>query len=233
MSKTRTTLARASWPIVTIAVSVRTGPLICARYAENARNVPRVTEPRIASQPPSASTPTMPSDGIAVSAGLYRAVSRIIRSREPNSPVLVASSRSCSCSSWPKPLTTRTPPMLSSTMPATSPDSCWACQLAGNRRRRDASAMNHSDGATATATRVKMGDSVSIMTIEMMNRAMLPRVTGIIDSRPCTMFRSEIDRPTSWPVWISSWRLPSSRDRAPNRSFRRSCWTSRAIRPPV
>ncbi len=36
----------------------------------------------MASQPPSASTPTRPSDGMAVSAGLYRAVSRIIRSRD-------------------------------------------------------------------------------------------------------------------------------------------------------
>src|ERR1700757_687741 len=65
----------------------------------------------MASQPPSASTPTMPSDGIAVSAGLYRAVSRIIRSRDANSFSLVASSRSCSCCSWPNPLTTRTPPL--------------------------------------------------------------------------------------------------------------------------
>src|ERR1700750_1701288 len=65
----------------------------------------------MASQPPSASTPTMPSDGIAVSAGLYRAVSRIIRSRDANSFSLVASSRSCSCRSLPNPLTTRTPPL--------------------------------------------------------------------------------------------------------------------------
>src|SRR5207253_1492797 len=83
------------------------------------RNVPSVIEPWMASQPPSASTPTMPSEGIAVSAGLYLAVSRIIRSRDANSFSLAASSRSCSCSSWPNPFTTRTPPMASSTTPPT------------------------------------------------------------------------------------------------------------------
>ena len=118
----------------------------------------------MASQPPSASTPTMPSDGIAVSAGLYRAVSRIIRSRDPNSFALAASSCSCSCSSWPKPLTTRTPPMASSTMPTTSPDCCCASQLAGNSLRREASAMNHSAGATATVTSVSTGDRITMMT---------------------------------------------------------------------
>jgi len=93
-----------------------------------------VIEPWMASQPPSASTPTTPSEGIAVSAGLYLAVSRIIRSRDANSLLLAASSRSCSCSSWPNPLTTRTPPMASSTTPATSPDCCCASQLAGTIR---------------------------------------------------------------------------------------------------
>ena len=95
----------------------------------------------MASQPPRASTPTRPSDGMAVSAGLYRAVSRIIRSRAANSFALTPSSCSCSCSSCPKPFTTRTPPMASSTRPTTWADRCCASQLAGNSLRRDASAI--------------------------------------------------------------------------------------------
>ena len=194
--------------------------------------MPSVMEPWIASQPPSASTPTMPSEGMAVSAGLYRAVSLIIRSRDANRPALAASSRSCSCSSWPNPLTTRTPPMDSSTMPATSPDCCCACQLAGNSRRRDASAISHKAGATATVTRVSTGESTTMMAMETTNSARLPSVIGTMDRMLCTMFRSVIERPTSWPVWISSWRLPSSRDSAANSSVRRSYWTSRESLPP-
>ncbi len=56
-SKTRITLARASWPIVTRLLSVRTGPTNWTRYEENARNVPSVIEPWMASHPPSARTP--------------------------------------------------------------------------------------------------------------------------------------------------------------------------------
>ena len=186
----------------------------------------------MASQPPSASTPTTPSEGIAVSAGLYLAVSRIIRSRDANSLLLAASSRSCSCSSWPNPLTTRTPPMASSTTPATSPDCCCASQLAGNSLRREASAITHSAGATATVTIVSTGESATIMPMVSTNSTMLPSVTGTMDSRPCTMFRSEMARPTSCPVRISSWRAPSSRDSESNSSVRSSCWTSRESRPP-
>ena len=194
--------------------------------------MPSVIEPWMASQPPSASTPTMPSDGIAVSAGLYLAVSRIIRSRDANSFSLAASSRSCSCSSWPNPLTTRTPPMASSTTPATSPDCCCASQLAGNSLRRDASAMTSSAGVTATVTSVRTGDRTTMMPRVSTNSTRLPSVTGTMDRMPCTMFRSEMDRPTSCPVRISSWRAPSSRDSAANSSVRRSCWTSRESRPP-
>jgi hypothetical protein len=46
------------------------------------------------------------------------------------------------------------------------------------------------------------------------------------------MFRSEMDRPTSCPVRISSCRAPSSRDSESNSSVRRSCWTSSDTRPP-
>ena len=117
----------------------------------------------MASQPPSASTPTTPSEGMAVSAGLYQAVSLIMRSRDANSRELASSSRSCSCSSCPKPLTTRTPPMASSTIPATSPDCCCASQLAGNSLRRDASAIIHRAGATTTVTMVSTGESTTMM----------------------------------------------------------------------
>ena len=120
----------------------------------------------------------MPSSGIAVSAGLYRAVSLMIRSREPNRSSLAASIRCISCSSWPKPLTTRTPPMASSTIPATSPTCCCACQLAGNSLLRDARAISQSAGATATATSVSGGDSMTMMTSEKTNRTTLPRTAA-------------------------------------------------------
>ena len=174
----------------------------------------------------------MPSDGMAVSAGLYLAVSRTMRRRDANSLELACSSRCCSCSSCPNPLTTRTPPMASSTMPATSPDSCCACQLAGNSLRREASAIIHRAGATAMVTMVRTGDSTAMMTMDKMNSTRLPSVIGTMDRMLCTMFRSEMDRPTSCPVWISSWRAPSSRDSESNSSVRSSCCTSRERRPP-
>ena len=186
----------------------------------------------MASQPPSASTPTMPSDGMAVSAGLYLAVSLIMRSRDANRFSLASFRRSCSCCSWPKPLTTRTPPMASSTTPATSPDCCCACQLTGNSLRRDASAIIHSAGATATVTSVSSGESTTMIPMDSTNSARLPSVIGTMDKMDCTMFRSEMDRPTSCPVWISSWRAPSSRDSESKSSVRRSCCTSRESLPP-
>ena len=191
-----------------------------------------MTWPWIASQPPSKSTPTSPSDGIAVSAGLYLAVNRSIRSRDPYRSSLAASIRSISCSSWPNPLTTRTPPIASSTIPATSPTCCCACQLAGNSFLRAAVEISQSAGATATATSESSGDSAIMMTSEKTNSMRLPSVSGIHWIRPCTMLRSEIDRPTSWPVWISSCRVPSSRDSEPNSSVRMACCTSSAILPP-
>ncbi len=186
----------------------------------------------MASHPPNASTPSMPISGTAVSAGLYRAVSRTVRSRDANSSSLAASSRCISCSSWPNPLITRTPPMASSTIPATSPTCCCACQLAGNRRLREARAISQSAGTTAAATSVSGGDRKTMMMREKTNRNTLPMDSGIIDSTLWTMFRSEIERPTSCPVWISSCRAPSSLDSEPNSSVRMSCCTSRAILPP-
>ena len=96
----------------------------------------------MASQPPSASTPTWPSAGTACSAGLYRAVSRTARSRDANSRragrlqplellLLLAEALD-----HPDPGRRR-----SSTTPATSPACCCASQLAGNsvapRAQRD------------------------------------------------------------------------------------------------
>ena len=157
-SKIRITLARASWPIVTSAASARTGPIIWATYSEKARNVPSGIEPLIVSQPPSASTATWPNSGTACSAGLYLAISRTARTRDANSAVLASSSRPISCSSWPKPLTTRTPVTAPSTTPATFPACCCASQLAGNSRSRERSAMSHSAGPMASATKVRRGD---------------------------------------------------------------------------
>ena len=48
----------------------------------------------------------------------------------------------------------------------------------------------------------------------------MPRISGIHWSSCCTMLMSEIDRPTSCPVWISSWRAPSSRESDSNSSVR-------------
>ena len=60
--------------------------------------------------------------------------------------MLTPSSRSISCSSWPKPLTTRTPVTAPSTTPATSASFCCASQLAGKSLRREAIAISQSAG---------------------------------------------------------------------------------------
>jgi len=184
-------------------------------------------DPRRASQPPSASTPTWPSAGIAWSAGLYLAISFTVRTREPYSAELASSSRATSWLSCPNPFTTRTPVTAASTTSATAAARCWASQLAGNRVRRDRSATNHKLGATASATRVSNGESTAMAIREPANRTALPSSIGTMASRPCTSVMSEIDRLTIWPVCNSSWRVPSSRDSEARISVRRSCWTSR------
>ena len=89
--------------------------------------------PSIASQPPSASTPTWPSAGIACSADWYarlqphRADPRAVEALGG-----VGRGRPSSRSSWPKPFTTRTPVTASSTTPATSPARCCESHCAGN-----------------------------------------------------------------------------------------------------
>ena len=69
-------------------------------------------------------------------------------------------------------------------------------------------------------------------TSESTNSSRLPIVIGAIDSSVWTIVMSDVDRLMIWPVDSSSWRLPSSRVSAANTSLRRSCWTSKAIRPP-
>ncbi len=81
-------------------------------------------------------------------------------------------------------------------------------------------------------TSVSTGESTTMMPRDKMNSTMFPSVTGTMDIRPCTMFRSVMARPTSCPVRISSCRAPSSRDSASNSSVRMSCWTSRESCPP-
>ena len=185
----------------------------------------------MASQPPSASTPTWPSAGTDCRAGLYRAISRTARTRDAYSSRLACSRRLVSWSSWPKPLTTRTPVTAPSTTPATAAACCCASQLAGNSLRRDATEMNHSAGPTASAIRVSVGESTAMMASDTTNSTALPSSIGTMLSNACTMDRSEMDRLTTWPVCSSSCRAPSSRDSAWNISVRRSCCTSRDSRP--
>jgi hypothetical protein len=193
--------------------------------------VPSVIHPFSAIQPPSASTPTWPSAGIAWRAGPYLAIRRTVRTREPYSAELAPSSRSISCVSCPNPFTTRTPVTAASTTSATAAARCCASQLAGNRVRRDRSETHHKLGATASATRVSNGDNTAMTISEPANRTTLPISIGTMDSRLCTMVMSEIERLTIWPVCSSSWRVPSRRDSEPRISVRRSCCTSRESWP--
>ena len=179
--------------------------------------------PRRAIQPPSASTPTWPSAGIACSAGLYLAISRTVRTREPYRSEPACSSRSTSWLSCPKPFTTRTPVTAASTTSATAAARCCASQLAGNSVRRDLREMNHKDGATASATTVSSGESTAMTIREPANSTALPISIGTMESRPCTMVMSEIERLTIWPVCSSSCRVPSRRDSEASICVRRSC----------
>ena len=194
--------------------------------------MPSEIEPLIASQPPSASTPTWPSAGIAPSAGLNLAIIRTVRTRAAYRTRLTPSSRSISWFSWPKPLTTRTPVTAPSTTPATSPAFCCASQLAGNSRRRDAIDSTSRAGPTASEMSASSGDRKNMMTSATTNSSALPTSIGIMLSKAWIMFRSVMDRLTIWPVWSWSCRAPSSRVSDPNSSVRRSCCTSRESWPP-
>ncbi len=89
-----------------------------------------------------------------------------------------------------------------------------------------------SAGPTASEISARVGDSQNITPIDSTNSSTLPISMGIIDSRLWIMFRSEIDLLTIWPVCSWSCRAPSSLVSEPNRSVRRSCWTSRESWPP-
>ena len=190
-----------------------------------------VIAPFIAIVPPTPITATCPSVGSASSAGLSRAVIRAARIRSANSvrarPSRVATSRA----SWPKPLTTRTPVTVSSTCCATSAARCCADQVAGKSERRERTVTSPARGSTTRVTRVSSGESQSIAAIEVTISDAVPSVNGTIESSPCTSCRSVIARDATCPVRNASWRSPSSRVTASKTCRRRSCWTSRDIRP--
>ena len=171
----------------------------------------------MASQPPSASTPTMPSDGMAVSAGLYRAVSRIIRSRAPNS-LRAGRFQLLLFLGF---LAEALHHAHAADGLVDHADDLGRLLLRVPGGREQLAPGRHRDEIQRRApppavTTVSSGDRITMMTAVMTNRSMFAKVMGVMDSRPCTMFRSEMDRPTSCPVRISSWRAPSSRDSEPN-----------------
>ena len=90
------------------------------------------------------------------------------------------SSRSISWFSWPKPLTTRTPVTAPSTTPATSPAFCWASQLAGNSRRRDATDSTSRAGPTASEISASSGDRKNMTPMDSTNSSALPISIGIM-----------------------------------------------------
>ncbi len=159
-------------------------------------------------------------------------VSAAVRIRSPNSVRAARSSRPISRASWPKPLTTRTPVTVSSTCWARSAARCWADHDAGNSTRLLRTATTATTGVTTSATRVNMGDSHNMAPSAASANTTVPIDSGTIISRPCTTCRSVIERDTIWPVRSVSCLAPSSRCTAANTCWRRSCWTSRASRPP-
>ncbi len=196
-SKMRSAPARASCAIVSMLANIRTGATSDSMYVENARNTPRVMSPCSASQPPSASTATMPNAGMVCSSDWSRAVIRTSRRRDPNSSsdVLVSwSSWRCSC---PKPFTMRTPVTDSSTTVATSPASCWESQLAGKMPLRRRRVVHSSAGVTSSITSVSGGDRNSMIPSEITNMRMLPITIGRNCSRPWISMMSEPARLTS------------------------------------
>lgn len=113
------------------------------------------------------------------------------------------------------------------TAPSTTPATAAACpcayQVAGKRRARLRLAMNHREGATASATTVSSGDSTAITASETANSNTFPIIIGSMNSRLWINWRSLVARPTTWPVLSSSCRRPSSRAIEPNIRVRRSC----------
>ncbi len=87
-------------------------------------------------------------------------------------------------------------------------------------------------GPTASEISASSGESRNMTTIEVKKSSALPISIGSMLSRLWTMFRSEMDRLTIWPVCSWSCRAPSSLVSEPNSSVRRSCCTSRDNCPP-
>jgi hypothetical protein len=85
----------------------------------------------MASQPPSARIATWATPGTVCMIAWRWAEMRALRMRAPNSRTAAPSSLPSSRRSWPKPLTTRTPLVASSTTVASSAARCWASQLDG------------------------------------------------------------------------------------------------------
>ena len=71
-----------------------------------------------------------------------------------------------------------------------------------------------------------------MMAIDSTKSRALPSSMGTWASRLWTMFRSEMERLTIWPVCSWSWRVPSSRSSDSKSSVRMSCWTSSDSWPP-
>ena len=112
--------------------------------------------PSIASQPPSASTADLAERGDRLQ---RRLVPRLeAHGADPGAVEAARPRRSrpaSSRSSWPKPLTTRTPLTASSTTPATSPARCSESHCAGNMTRRRRNDTNSSAGTIASTMSVR------------------------------------------------------------------------------
>ncbi len=128
----------------------------------------------------------------------------MVRSRPAKRRRPTSRSLPVSWSSWPNPLTTRTPETAPSTTPATAAAWLWAYQVAGKRRALERRAMNQRAGATARATSVSGRESHAMITREMRKSSTFPMVIGSMNSSPWISWRSLVARPTTCPVDSSS-----------------------------
>jgi hypothetical protein len=167
----------------------------------------------MASQPPKARIATWARAGTVCMTDWRLAEMRALRMRAPNSRIPDSVSLSSSRPSWPKPLTTRTPLVASSTTVASSAARCWASQLDGYTVLRRLRAMTMSVGTVTSATRVSGSDRWIMNASDRKNSRTLPLMKGRKPSSICTTRTSLLARDTSWPDWSSSWRAKSSRCR--------------------
>ena len=135
----------------------------------------------------------------------------MVRSRPAKSLRPTSRSLPVSCSSCPKPFTTRTPVTAPSTTPATA--AAWLLRVPGGGVEPGAAALGDppQGGGDGERDRVSSGDSHAMITREMRKSRTLPIIIGSMKSRPWMSWRSLVARPTTWPVDSSSWRRPSSR----------------------